>query len=96
MLRFTGLQRVRHDLGTEQQQQQRNHSSRQFRTGLQLDAISVPNTELRLFQIASDLKHLTEANKDHFKGRDHSRSVLQRKKITFLCLPFVIDTAPKM
>ena len=38
-----------------------------------------PNIELRLFQIASDLKHLTEANKDHFKGRDHSRSVLRGK-----------------
>ena len=38
-----------------------------------------PNIELRLFQIASDLKHLTEANKDHFKGRDHSRSVLGGK-----------------
>ena len=57
-----------------------NTTAKQFHTGLQLNSVSVPNTELRLFQIASDLKHLSEANKDHFKGRDHSRSVLRRKK----------------
>ena len=55
-------------------------TAKQSHTGLQPNSVSVPNTESRLFQIASDLKHLSEANKDPFKGRDHSRSVLRRKK----------------